>query len=87
VVAVTNPRLAVVRFHGQNREGWEKKGASVAERFNYLYRPAELTAWVAPLRRLSAEAESVHAVFNNCVRNFAVLNAKDLAFLLGENEA
>lgn len=84
VVSVTNPRLAVVRFHGQNREGWEKKGASVAERFNYLYRPAELSAWVAPLRRLSAEAESVHAVFNNCVRNYAVLNAKDLAFLLGE---
>jgi hypothetical protein len=26
----------------------------------------------------------VHAVFNNCVRNYAVLNAKDLAVLLEE---
>ena len=84
VVRVTNPRLAVVRFHGQNRAGWDKKGASVAERFDYLYRPAELSAWVAPLRKLASEAEAVHAVFNNCVRNYAVLNAKDLAFLLGE---
>lgn len=84
VVRVTNPRLAVVRFHGQNRAGWDKKGASVAERFDYLYRPSELGAWVAPLQKLASEAESVHAVFNNCVRNYAVLNAKGLAFLLDE---
>ena len=84
VVRVTNPRLAVVRFHGQNRAGWEKKGASVAERFDYLYRPSELAAWVAPLKRLASEAQAVHAVFNNCVRNYAVLNAKDLAFLMSE---
>jgi uncharacterized protein YecE (DUF72 family) len=87
VVAVTNPKLAVVRFHGQNRAGWEKKGASVLERFDYLYRPSELKAWVSPVRRLASEAETVHAVFNNCVRNYPVLNAKDLAFLLGEGEA
>jgi uncharacterized protein YecE (DUF72 family) len=84
VVAVTNPKLAVVRFHGQNLAAWEKKGASVAERFDYLYRPSELKAWVLPVKRLASEAETVHAVFNNCVRNYAVLNAKDLAFLLGE---
>jgi uncharacterized protein YecE (DUF72 family) len=84
-VTVTNPRLALVRFHGQNRAGWDKKGASVLERFDYLYRPAELGAWVEPVRRLASEAETVHAVFNNCVRNYAVLNAKDLAFLVGES--
>jgi uncharacterized protein YecE (DUF72 family) len=84
VVRVTNPRLAVVRFHGQNRAGWDKKGASVAERFDYLYRASELEAWVAPLKRLASEAQTVHAVFNNCVRNYAVLNAKELAFLLDQ---
>jgi uncharacterized protein YecE (DUF72 family) len=87
VVRVTNPRLAVVRFHGQNLAGWDKKGASVSERFDYLYRPSELSAWVEPLKKLAAEAESVHAVFNNCVRNYAVLNAKDLAFLVGQPDA
>ncbi|HVJ19167.1 MAG TPA: DUF72 domain-containing protein [Polyangiaceae bacterium] len=86
ITEVTNPRLAIVRFHGQNSEGWNKKGASVLERFNYLYRPAELQSWAARVKQLSAQAESVHAVFNNCVRNYAVLNAKDLAVLL-EREA
>jgi len=82
ITEVTNPRLAVVRFHGQNSEGWNKKAASVIERFNYLYRPAELEGWVGRVKQLAGEAESVHAVFNNCVRNYAVLNAKDLAVLL-----
>jgi uncharacterized protein YecE (DUF72 family) len=82
ITAVTAERLAVVRFHGQNLAGWSKKGASVIERFNYLYSPSELTAWIEPLRRLADQAETVHAVFNNCVRNYAVLNAKNLAVLL-----
>ncbi len=81
VTFVTNPKLAVVRFHGQNARGWHG-GASVAERFDYLYSPAELQAWVEPVRRLAAQAERVHAVFNNCVRNYAVVNAKGLAALL-----
>ncbi len=85
VVRVTNPELAVVRFHGHNRAGWDKKGASVYERFDYLYRASELEAWVAPLKQLASEAKTVHAVFNNCVRNYAVLNAKELSFLLDES--
>lgn len=86
LVAVTNPALAIVRFHGRNLGGWTAKGASVHERFDYLYDPGELSAWVAPLQRLTQGAENVHAIFNNCVRNYAVLNAKDLAALL-EQEA
>lgn len=82
VLAVTHPELAVVRFHGHNTKGW-RRGASVAERFDYLYSEAELRGWVEPVRRLSAEARQVHAVFNNCVRNYAVVNAKGLAVLLG----
>jgi uncharacterized protein YecE (DUF72 family) len=82
LTTVTNPALAVVRFHGHNAGGWSKQGASVHERFDYVYTPGELRGWVAPLVRLAAEAESVHAVFNNCVRNYAVLNAKGLAVLL-----
>jgi uncharacterized protein YecE (DUF72 family) len=54
----------------------------VIERFDYLYLPSELEAFVEPIRRIAERAEEVHAVFNNCVRNYAVLNAKDLAVLL-----
>jgi len=83
IVAVTRPELSLVRFHGQNAGAW-RKGRSVHERFNYLYSPEELRAWVEPVRRLASEAESVHAVFNNCVRNYAVVGAQGLAALLAE---
>ncbi|HTA91111.1 MAG TPA: DUF72 domain-containing protein [Polyangiaceae bacterium] len=79
---VASPRLAILRFHGQNRQAWATPRATVAERFNYLYAPAELRSWTERVRRLSGEAEQVHAVFNNCVRNFAILNAKGLSALL-----
>jgi uncharacterized protein YecE (DUF72 family) len=84
VALVADPRLALVRFHGRNREGWEKRGATVHERFDYLYAPDELAGWLDPLRQLAQAAESVHAVFNNCLRNYAVLGAKGMAALLAE---
>ncbi len=87
VIWATHPDLSFVRFHGHNRGGWEKKGASVHERFDYLYTPQELQSWVKPVRKLSRESKRVHAVFNNCVRNYAVLGAKGLSVLLTGSEA
>lgn len=84
VIEVTNPELSLVRFHGHNRPGWTKKDATVHERFGYLYAPDELAAWVAPVQKLSRESKRVHAIFNNCVRNFAVLGAKGLSVLLSQ---
>lgn len=82
VVARTAP-LAMVRFHGHNRETWEKKGITTAEKFRYLYKPEELKAWVPRLRELEKGAAEVHAVMNNCYSDYAVRNAEDLAGLLG----
>jgi uncharacterized protein YecE (DUF72 family) len=81
VVAVTAP-LGMVRFHGRNRETWEKKGISTAEKFRYLYQPSELRAWVPNLRDMGKGANEVHAIFNNCYSDYAVRNAEDLAQLL-----
>lgn len=81
VVAVTAP-LGMVRFHGQNRENWEKKGISTAEKFRYLYQPSELKTWVPRLRDMAAQAGEVHAVMNNCYADYAVRNAADLNELL-----
>jgi len=83
VVAVTTPELAYLRFHGRNRAAWARRGATVQQRFDYLYSQEELGAWVDPTRKAAAKAERVHAVFNNCVQNYAVLNAKGLVVLLG----
>jgi len=81
VVGVTAP-LAMVRFHGRNKETWEKKGITTAEKFRYLYQPAELKAWVPNLRDMAKQATEVHAIFNNCYSDYAVRNAEDLAHLL-----
>jgi uncharacterized protein YecE (DUF72 family) len=81
VVARTAP-LGMVRFHGHNRENWEKKGISPAEKFRYLYSREELKPWAAKLRQVADGAAEVHAVMNNCYSDYAVRNADDLADLL-----
>jgi uncharacterized protein YecE (DUF72 family) len=81
VVAGTAP-LGMVRFHGRNRDTWEKKGISTAEKFRYLYEPSELKAWVPNLHDMAKQADVVHAVFNNCYSDYAVRNADDLTRLL-----
>lgn len=86
VTAVTNPKLSIVRFHGHNVPGWHR-GAKVSERFDYLYSEAELAGWAEPVRALAAESETVHAIFNNCVRNYAVVNAKGLSVLVAASAA
>jgi uncharacterized protein YecE (DUF72 family) len=81
VVAVTAPP-GMVRFHGRNRDTWEKKGISTAEKFRYLYEPNELKAWVPNLRNMGKQVDEVHAIFNNCYSDYAVRNADDLSKLL-----
>ncbi len=81
VVAATAP-LAMVRFHGRNKENWEKRSITAAERFRYLYEPAELKPWASKLAQMAEQTREVHAVMNNCYSDYAVRNADDLAELL-----
>ena len=81
VVAATS-ELAVVRFHGRAAELWEKKTATAAERFRYLYTEDELREWVPRVRALAEQASEVHALMNNCYRDYGIVNARQLAALL-----
>lgn len=78
----TTAKLGMVRFHGHNKETWEKRSITAAERFRYLYKPAELKPWVPRLEEMAGSATDVHAVMNNCYSDYAVRNAEDLAELL-----
>ena len=71
--------LAVVRFHGHS-EKWDSK--DIHERFGYRYRPQELTEWAPKIRDLAERADTTHVVFNNCYRDYAQVNARELADLL-----
>lgn len=81
VLAATSD-LAVVRFHGHNKENWEAKGITPAERFRYLYSDDELSQWAPKVADLAESARETHAIFNNCYQDYGVRNAHQLAMLL-----
>jgi uncharacterized protein YecE (DUF72 family) len=85
VVEVTDPELAVVRFHGRSDETWNVRGTSAAERFRYLYEQRELREWVPRLHELAGKARRVHALMNNCYQDYGVRNARQLQDLLSES--
>jgi uncharacterized protein YecE (DUF72 family) len=78
----TAPDLAIVRLHGRNRETWQKKGITAAERFRYLYVDEELRTFVPKLEELAPRAKEVHVLFNNCYRDYAQRNASSFQGLL-----
>ncbi|HEX4831002.1 MAG TPA: DUF72 domain-containing protein [Trebonia sp.] len=82
VLAVTSD-LAVVRLHGHSRH-WESK--DIAQRFGYRYGDGELGQWAANATRLAKDADETHVVFNNCYRDWAHGNARQLAEALGRRE-
>ena len=54
----------------------------IHERFGYRYTPAELAEWASRIRALAEEADLTHVLFNNCYRDYAQVNAQQLAALL-----
>jgi uncharacterized protein YecE (DUF72 family) len=79
VLAATATDLAIIRLHGHS-EKWASK--DIHERFGYRYSQDELNAWAPKVRALARDAEVTHVVFNNCYRDYAQVNARQLAALL-----
>ena len=77
VVAATSD-LAVLRMHGHS-DKWESK--DIQERFRYRYDDKELKKWAGNVKRLAEDAAETHVVFNNCYRDYAQVNAKQLEAL------
>lgn len=82
VVERVTAEWAVIRFHGRNREGWAKAGATTEERYDYDYSEAELRKWAEVVGRLSGRVERLFAMFNNHVRGNMARNAQLLLDLL-----
>jgi uncharacterized protein YecE (DUF72 family) len=79
VVAATDPELAVVRMHGHS-DKWTSQ--DIHERFGYHYSERELGEWAPRVRALAEDAATTHVLFNNCYRDYAQTNARQLADLL-----
>jgi uncharacterized protein YecE (DUF72 family) len=84
VAEVTAPP-GVVRFHGRNKENWERKDITVSEKYNYLYSEDELEDWVPKIYRMADDAKEVYIIFKNKHFDFAVRNARQMRALLGES--
>lgn len=81
VAAVTAP-FALVRFHGRNALTWDEAMPSAAQRMDHRYTVGELAEWVPRIEHLAENAQEVHVVMNNCHRDYAVTNARQMAGLL-----
>ncbi|MCL0050440.1 DUF72 domain-containing protein [Dehalococcoidia bacterium] len=82
LLAEATSDVAVVRFHGRNKENWEKKGIAVVERFKYLYSREELGEWLPRLQSLASRRRELHVLFNNCYGDYGVRNAMDITDLM-----
>jgi uncharacterized protein YecE (DUF72 family) len=81
-LAVTNPDLFVMRFHGRSDSTWSDTSRSAAERFRYLYSAQELEELAAPVAEVALQAREAHLLMNNCYRDYSVRNAAELRELL-----
>ncbi len=82
LLALTNPDLLVVRFHGRSDSTWSGTARSAAERFRYLYPRSELAELAPPIAELAGDARETHLLMNNCYSDYAVRNAAELRDLL-----
>jgi uncharacterized protein YecE (DUF72 family) len=80
-VAEITSDISLVRFHGRNRDTWEKQGIGPAERFNYLYSEEELREWTPKIRELADKTKQCHVLFNNCYEDKAVVNARQVRLM------
>lgn len=81
-IAEATSDIGVVRFHGRNKEAWDKAGLTAAERFNYLYSEKELKEFVPKIKDLSLKTQQLHVLFNNCYGDKAVINASQVKVMV-----
>jgi uncharacterized protein YecE (DUF72 family) len=88
--SITGTRLvtgstAYIRLHGRNAKAWFSKGATVAEKYDYLYSREELRAWEEAIREM--EAERLFVILNNHFQGKGMANAFMLMRALGKELA
>jgi len=84
VDAVTNDRVAYLRAHGRNTEGYVK-GKTVAERFGWVYADEELREIAGRVETLADQAQDVRTMFNNNRSADAPTAARRFRELIGQD--
>jgi len=82
-------RVGYVRLHGRNYQYWFDTGGdgdSRDDRYNYLYKPAELEKWKEKVEVIANRAKTTYVIANNHFQAKAAVNALELKFLLGKKK-
>ena len=83
VVAATGD-VGIVRLHGRDHPPWGPRPHRPTWRTPYRYTTDELQEWVPRIVELAGSTREVHVLLNNCHRDDAVVNAAQLAELVGD---
>lgn len=85
VLETTNKDKLLIRFHGRNVHGWQKRNAENWREVRYLYRynHQELSEWADSIQKLAVECKDIYVLFNNNSGGDAADNAKQMMELLG----
>jgi uncharacterized protein YecE (DUF72 family) len=68
-------------MHGRNYDQWfESENRN--DRYNYLYKPAELSGWKEKIQRIAKKADVTYVVANNHFEAKAGVNALQLKHML-----
>jgi uncharacterized protein YecE (DUF72 family) len=78
----TAPTLTVIRMHGHRADEWARRGATVLDKYRYLYSRDELRAWVPRVLEVAGRSAHTHVVFNNCYANYGTTNALEFSEML-----
>ncbi|MGA7294283.1 MAG: DUF72 domain-containing protein [Terriglobales bacterium] len=73
--------VGYVRLHGRNYEQWFDSD-NRDDRYNYLYKPAELEKWKEKIAAIAGRARSTYVIANNHFQAKAAVNALELRHLL-----
>ncbi|TKC15433.1 DUF72 domain-containing protein [Robertmurraya kyonggiensis] len=84
VLTPTTTDKVLVRFHGRNVNGWQKRTDVNWREVRYLYRynQAELEEWANHIVQLQKECQDVFVVFNNNSGGDAADNGKQMLELM-----
>lgn len=85
VLQSTHSEKVLVRFHGRNVHGWQKRKDVNWREVRYLYRynEQELRSWIANIKELQKQSQKVYAVFNNNSGGDAADNGRQFIDMLG----
>jgi len=79
---IVTSREGYIRFHGRNKEAWQKP--PVGKKYDYLYSKKELKEYVPIVHNMLSETKRVFIFFNNGYHGHAPVNALQLMELLKE---